>query len=316
MMKLLVGYNGSTDADGAVDDLQLAGLPTQGEAVVVTVGNVLFTPPFASHEIVEKSVSSVRAASTIELVQKHEAENLREAEILTNDAVDRLTQLLPGWYVHPRILTGSPTKELLREAQFWNADLISVGTRGLSSLGRFFFQSVSANVASDAFCAVRIGRKSSNDVDKTRARRIVAGVDGSSGASNAMRAVGRRIWPNHTEVLLVAVDDGSSPVRLRDTSSSLKELMIEKNYCSAFPINARPMAAAGQLALAAKGLTVSIEILEGEPSQVLIETTREWEADCIFVGARGVTGGGERSGLGSVAAKLVTDAHCSVELVR
>ena len=315
MMKLLVGYDGSVDADAAVEDLQLAGLPTQGEAVVVTVGNVLFTPPFASHEIVERSVSSVRAASTIELVQKQEAEKLREAQILTNHAVDRLTQLLSGWYVHPRILTGWPTKELLREAQFWNADLISVGTRGLSALGRFFFQSVSANVASDAFCAVRIGRKSSKDVDPTRARRIVVGVDGSSGASKAMRAVGRRIWPNHTEVLLVAVDDGTSSVRLQDTSSSLKELMIENNR-SAFPINARPMAAAGQLALAARGLTVSIEILEGEPSRVLIETTREWEADCIFVGARGVTGGVERSGLGSVAAKLVTDAHCSVELVR
>lgn len=313
MMKLLVGYDGSIDADRAVEDLQLAGLPTQGEAVVVTVGNVLFTPPLASHEIVERSVSSVRAASTIELVQKHEAENLKEAQSLTYNAVDRLTQLLPGWYVHPRILTGSPTRELLREAQFRNADLIAVGTRGLSAFGRFFIQSVSANVASEAFCAVRIGRQSAND-DETRARRIVVGVDGSEDASKAMRTVGLRNWPAATHVLLVAVDDGTGPIRLRDIPSSVKDLTTENG--ATIPVRARPMATAGQLALAARGLTVSVEIIEGHPGKALIELARDWKADCIFVGATGVNKGSERSGIGSVAARLITDAHCSVELVR
>ena len=68
--------------------------------------------------------------------------------------------------------------------------------------------------------------------------------------------------------------------------------------------------------LLAEGLSASVEIREGDPRRILRDEAREWAADSIFVGSHGLDHLDERSGLGSVAAALVTDAACSVEVMR
>jgi nucleotide-binding universal stress UspA family protein len=65
----------------------------------------------------------------------------------------------------------------------------------------------------------------------------------------------------------------------------------------------------------ASGLVVSSVVKEGDPRQVLIDEAEQWEADCIFVGARGLRSF-ERFLLGSVSTAVVARAHCSVEVVR
>jgi len=67
--------------------------------------------------------------------------------------------------------------------------------------------------------------------------------------------------------------------------------------------------------LRAVGLNVSVEIKEGMPLRTLIEAVHKWEADSIFIGSHGL-GSDEAAGLGEVAAGLLTDAHCSVEILR
>ena len=68
--------------------------------------------------------------------------------------------------------------------------------------------------------------------------------------------------------------------------------------------------------LRAIGLQVSVAIEKGDPQRVLIEEARKWDADSIFVGGRKFSGAIERFRLGSVSTALVTNAHCSVEVVR
>lgn len=41
-------------------------------------------------------------------------------------------------------------------------------------------------------------------------------------------------------------------------------------------------------------------IEKGEPQRILIEEARKWDADCIFVGSRGLDYPDERPGLGVV----------------
>jgi nucleotide-binding universal stress UspA family protein len=65
----------------------------------------------------------------------------------------------------------------------------------------------------------------------------------------------------------------------------------------------------------ATGLTVSSIIKPGDPKVVLLEEAAHWEADCLVVGARGLSHI-ERFLLGSVAAAVATRAPCSVELIR
>jgi len=67
--------------------------------------------------------------------------------------------------------------------------------------------------------------------------------------------------------------------------------------------------------LRTRGLTVSSVIKEGDPKHVLLDEAERWGADCIFVGARGLSRV-ERFLLGSVSAAVAARAHCSVEIVR
>lgn len=313
-MKILIGYDGSTYANAALDDLRRAGLPPEGDAVVVSVGAILFNLPLASHELIEKSLSPGRATSATDLTHEQEKQPMGEAHGLATEAAHRVEEYLPGWKVFPKALTGTPSDELLREAQFLDADLIVVGSRGLSALGRLFLGSVSKSVASLAHCSVRIARPSTEKIKRPAALRIIVGVDGSTGAARAVRAIGMRSWPVGTELRLIAVDDGNSSTGIKDDAPGLEELVTGFNEGP--PVNARLMAEGAEMVLLAEGLNVSVEIMEGDPQGVLIEEAQKWKADCLFVGARGMESETAESRLGSVSAKLVTGAHCSVELVR
>jgi len=56
-------------------------------------------------------------------------------------------------------------------------------------------------------------------------------------------------------------------------------------------------------------------LLPGDPRRALIEEVDQWQADCIFVGARGLSQL-DRFLLGSVSAAVASRAHCSVEIIR
>jgi nucleotide-binding universal stress UspA family protein len=58
-----------------------------------------------------------------------------------------------------------------------------------------------------------------------------------------------------------------------------------------------------------------VQLKKGDPKQILIEEAESWQADSIFVGAKGMRGI-ERLLLGSVSAAVAARAHCSVEVVR
>ena len=53
----------------------------------------------------------------------------------------------------------------------------------------------------------------------------------------------------------------------------------------------------------------------GATAEVLVEAASSWRADCIFLGARGLSGI-ERFLIGSVSASVAAMAGCSVEVVR
>jgi nucleotide-binding universal stress UspA family protein len=64
------------------------------------------------------------------------------------------------------------------------------------------------------------------------------------------------------------------------------------------------------------GLNVSMTIQRGDPKRILLEEARQWNADCIFVGTRDFKNSFERFRLGSVSSAVVTNAGCTVEVVR
>jgi nucleotide-binding universal stress UspA family protein len=62
------------------------------------------------------------------------------------------------------------------------------------------------------------------------------------------------------------------------------------------------------------GLSVTSVLEAGDPKERLVERAKAWNADCIFLGARGLTGM-DRFLLGSVSSAVAMRAPCSVEIV-
>ena len=212
-----------------------------------------------------------------------------------------------------KVVEGSPSRELLRKAEEWRPDLIVVGSQGRSAFGRFFLGSVSKKLATESRSSVRVVRRIAEKSDNEPLR-IMIGVDGSPGAERAVHSVSRRVWPEGTEVRIIAVDDGVSPTRIAHILPTAAATIRDSNEEAA--AKARRMVEWAESELRAIGLRVSMAVEKGDPRRVLIEEAFKWEADSIFVGSHGLDHLGEETGLGSVSTDLVTKAHCSVEVVR
>jgi nucleotide-binding universal stress UspA family protein len=219
---------------------------------------------------------------------------VKEAKDFARRASDQVRSYFPHWSVRAETLAGSPAFELISKADEWRPDLIVVGSHGRSAVSRFILGSVSKKVVTDSDYSVRVSR-GDLETDLNEPLKLVIGVDASAEAEQAVRAVGSRVWPYGTEVQIIAVDDGSSPM---------------------FADTAGRMVAWAENALSLIGLKTSVVWEKGDPRRVLIDQAQAWHADSIIVGGRRFSSALERFQLGSVATALVTKAHCSVEVVR
>lgn len=311
-MRILIGYDGSDGADAAIDDLRKAGLPRDVEALVVSISEVMM-PATVGNEVVGPPLTSQRVIEALAEAKARAEQARKETKEMAAQAGNRLRSYFPGWKVQTEGLDGWPTTDLINKADEWKADLVVVGSRGRSALGRFILGSVSKKVVTDSHHSVRVTR-GAVDKNESKPPRIMIGVDGSVEAEYAVREVGMRVWPKGTEVRIVAVDDGTPPNRIARVIPTAAA-MIGNSNDEAFAAS-RMVVEWAKRELRAIGLQVSVAIKQGDPQRVLIEEAREWEADSIFVGSRKFDGTLERFWLGSVSTALVTKAHSSVEVVR
>jgi nucleotide-binding universal stress UspA family protein len=81
----------------------------------------------------------------------------RDAERRLAAAVDRANE--GGVRVQAKLIAGAPAEEILRVARRWHPDLIVIGTRGRTGLGRIFMGSVAERVLQRASCPVLTVRR-------------------------------------------------------------------------------------------------------------------------------------------------------------
>lgn len=306
MAKVLIGYDGSECAAAAIDDLRRVGLqPDRIEAMVVSVADVRpELPGLEFAKLYPKATERARIQCE---------ESLAEARTFSAEGRDRVVRLFTGWQVRAGVAANSPYWGLIEKAQEWPADLLVVGSRG-RSLGRMLFASVSQHTMLYADCTVRIGRcRTGQSGPQDALARIVMGWDGSRGAAMAIRAASRRRWPPGSEGRLVT---GLDP-RLEGAllaivpTAATGETAVQDDR----ELLLQQARAAGE-ELRGGGLMVGDPVMRlGDPKRVLLEEAEEWQADCIFVGARGLSRI-ERVLLGSVSSTVASRAGCSVEVVR
>lgn len=305
-MKILIAYDGSSCADAALDDLRQAGLPSEATAAILSVADV-WVAPSPDEELLPQTAGTAMEQRIIAARrQAHEKamQAVEEARTLAVRAREQVQTDFPSWRVSVEACADSPAWGILKKAKEWKPDLIVVGSHGRSALDRIVLGSVSQKVVTEARCPVRVSR--GREKQANAAVRIVIGVDGSPGADAAVCAVAQRSWPPHTTAYVVAVVDSvltsatlwrtghSDTPNVQERVQTLLEAAVEQ--------------------LRAAGLTASPYMLTGNPKQALIEAAERWDADCVFVGARGLRGMGGFL-LGSVSTAVSTRAPCSVEVV-
>lgn len=309
MKRLLIAYDGSPCSEAAMEDLPKAGLPTEMEVAVLAIADVWLPSnpdgpgeepafPVATSEAARKARAQALAA--VETARAH-----------AGRAVERLKNLFPHWRVEALACADSPAWGILGKATEWKADLIALGSHGRSTLERLFLGSVSQKVAAEATCSVRISRPRKQP-NHARVRVVVA-VDGSQDSINAVRAVAARTWPDFSEFRVVSVIDPRLETALAWPDVFAAQWLTERDTAAKEAVM-RVMEHSSKI-LADAGLRVETHLLNGDPKTELLKLAEGWEADAIFLGARGLHHGG-RLTLGTMASAVAARAHCSVEIAR
>lgn len=304
-MKLMLAYDGSAGAEDALDDLQRAGLPPQVEALLLTVADVFLPPDDGQAQLAGPIPTAVRNAWA------HAQRALQDAQRLAEQGGARLRARFPAWYVQVESCADNPAWALVKRADAWQPQLLVVGSHGYSPWHRFVLGSVSQKVVTEARCAVRVARR------RTRVGeapvRLLLGIDGSADADTVVRAVATRSWPSGSAARIVMALDARTITHLVATHPT-----HQGQPTSGTPdIHALAQArlAEAETLLHAAGLAVTMCIQEGDPKHLLLDEAQQWEAESIFVGARGLSRI-ERFMLGSVSTAITARAPCSVEVIR
>jgi nucleotide-binding universal stress UspA family protein len=296
-MKILIAYDGSECADAALIDLQRAGLPDEVEALILSAVDVFIPPKPDVKDLDEPFVNYVPHG--VKIARKRAREAFEESKIIAAQAGGKVQKMFPEWTVTNEAQPDPPHWAIIAKAREWKPDLTVVGSHGRSALGRLILGSVSQKVLYETECSVRIARgKSEKSPDDPV--RLVLGVDGSPDSDAMLDVVASRNWKQGTDVKIItavesfhqyAVEADVQLSRVRD----IQTVAVEK--------------------LSAAGLIVSMMITEEDPKYFLVRQAELWEADCIFLGAKGHRFL-ERLLIGSVSSSVAARAHCSVEVVR
>jgi nucleotide-binding universal stress UspA family protein len=307
MKRILIAYDGSPCAESVLDDLLKAGLPEEMEAAIISVADVWLpsNPEVALPSFPESLPEAVRKARAAALVA------VEDARALASRASDRLKILFPKWKVEPFACADSPAWGVLNKATEWKADLVALGSHGRSTLERLFLGSVSQKVAAEAVCSVRIARLRKRPHHECL--RVAVAVDGSQESLGAVRSVASRTWPEFGEFRVVAVLDPRMETAMGWPDAHAAQ-WIQPRDASAKESICRMLEHSAKV-LGDAGLNVETHLLNGDPKRELLSHAESWEADNIFLGARGLHHGG-RLALGTMASAVAARAHCSVEIAR
>jgi nucleotide-binding universal stress UspA family protein len=223
-----------------------------------------------------------------------------EHSILREALDERADALRARSYGVETVLEPGRAAELLEgHAAEWAADLIVVGSRGLGAAASAVLGSVSAHLVDHASCPVLVARS------PNASRMLVAADDTPSSRSipRILAAWGNAFRGLTVEVLSVASgEERATPVGLM--AEDVEDLEAHRAIADEVAAD-----------LARLGWSAAPEVRVGDPGRAIVATGREWGADLIVTGSRGL-GTLRRFVLGSVAHDVLLHARSSVLVMR
>lgn len=289
-MKILIGIDGSSASDAALQEVTLRPWPKGSEFELVTAVDPFFF---------------VRAPQLLDQTKKSSKEELEE---------DAEGLRAKGWPVSTEVLLENPRHAIPKLATDWKADLAVLGSHGRGTFTRLLIGSSAQAVLRNAPCSVEIVRTPRGDrTGGTHAMRILLPTDGSEHAMLAANKVAERPWPESSIFKVLACPE--YPVLIGEYPYYAPEPLVELTKASEGHAEAATEQAAA--VLRNSGLEVKTEVTEprDSPSRTILSSAELWQADLIVMGSHGRRGF-DRLVMGSVSESVAMHAHCSVEVVR
>ena len=204
--------------------------------------------------------------------------------------------------VQGRILNGTPWVEIVGELERTAADLCVIGTQGRTGMSRVLLGSVAETVIRHAPCSVLAVR---GDGGGDAFAHVVVPTDFSESAAYAADLAAELASTSLTLLHVTEVPE------LRSGEVTLEELASRLDERAAVALDTLAARMTG-----ATRATVTRQARVGYPgAQILAALDAERGVDLVVMGSEGRTGI-RRLLLGSVAAKVVRHAHCSVLVAR
>jgi nucleotide-binding universal stress UspA family protein len=225
-------------------------------------------------------------------------------------AAERAKSTLSSKYaVTCEVREGDPAHEILEAADEVEADLLVLGSRGMTGIEEFFLGSVARNVAKHCRRPVVLAKAPQNAL-----RSVVFATDGSEHARHAATYLANLPLPQNAVVTIVHCVRPQNPYPgILPTDPQEFHAAAEALRQSHEKAGEQHLAAAESI-LTAAGKTTSRELRIGDPAEEIVNAAQAAEADLVVAGARGVS---MIKGLlvGSVAERLLRQVKGSVLLV-
>jgi len=206
-----------------------------------------------------------------------------------------------------RLLARGPlAATIVRQARRLKADLIVMGSRGLSDVKGFLLGSISRRVAAISPCAVLVVKQPT-----PKLVRVILAVDDSKHSRAAARFLRTRILPESATVTILS--SAESPV----TDLAARYLSEAQLAELTRPVLDRATALVNALRddFIKDGYPAVTEVRMNHVIDTIVKQVEASQADLLVIGSRELTRS-ERLHLGSVSESLLRHAPCSVLIVR
>ncbi len=152
-VRIIIGVDGSAQAELAVDAVAARSWPEGSAVKIISVIELQFTPTEETRSLPESYYSKLERAGQ------------EQASSALNRAVERLRARAASesLEITTEAVIGRAKEAILAEAERWQADLIVLGSHGYGWGERFLFGSVALAVTSGATCSVEIVRRRAAD---------------------------------------------------------------------------------------------------------------------------------------------------------
>lgn len=299
-MKILLATDGSECAREAAVFLHWFPFPANSELNLLSV---IDKAVFKSKKEDRLSGEHRAALQRTKQMVREEGERLLEQEAATlRDA---------GWKVATRVRYGHPARQIVRAAKKLNADLVVVGSHGLTSIKRFLLGSVSDQVLEYAPCSVLIVKNPDAPGERQQPHplRSLLAYDDSEPAREALRFFASLPLDESAEVTVLTVLPLVKIFR-QDIKQRLSWVWKREKKA------AREALERIGTEIKWRKPHVSTQLREGDDvSHELLQAATELHSDLLVLGHKG-KGAIDKFLLGSVTSRIAHHSPCSVLAVR